>query len=262
MIAEESSAFNAVSKPVTDGGLGFDLKWNMGWMNDTLRYFKKDPIYRAFHQNELTFSLLYAFSERFVLALSHDEVVHLKSSLLSKMPGPDWQKFANLRLLISYQIGHPGKKLLFMGVELGQWSEWDCKGELPWHLLQSPEHRGIYTCMKELGHLYLQSPALWSHDFDWQGYEWIDFSDTLNNVISYVRKGGGQHLVFVHHFSPEYLDNYWIAYRGIKKIREILTTDDERFGGSGKCNHEIECTDHGFRIALAPLATMIFEVSL
>ena len=150
------------------------------------------------------------------------------------MPGPNWQKFANLRLLMSYQIGHPGKKLIFMGAELGQWSEWDCKGELPWHLLQLAEHQSLFTFMKELGQFYLKSPALWADDFAWAGYEWIDFSDTSNNVISYVRKGRGQHLVFVHHFSPEYMENYWISYRGIKDIREILTTDDERFGGSGK----------------------------
>jgi 1,4-alpha-glucan branching enzyme len=260
MIAEESSSFSGVTHPVSKGGLGFDLKWNMGWMNDTLRYFTKDPIYRCYHQNDLTFSLLYAFTERFLLVLSHDEVVHLKGSLLSKMPGPDWQKFAGVRLLYSYQIGHPGKKLLFMGGEIGQWNEWDCKGELPWHVLQYPLHLGLFTCVKELNHLYLKSAALWSSDFDWQGYEWIDFSDHVNCVISYVRKGGGKSLVFVHHFSPEYLENYWVNYGGAKNVREILTTDDVRYGGSGKCNRQIKIADHGFCIALAPLATMIFEI--
>jgi 1,4-alpha-glucan branching enzyme len=259
MIAEESSAFGGVSHPVAKGGLGFDLKWNMGWMNDTLRYFKKDPIYRSHHQNDLTFSLLYAFTERFILALSHDEVVHEKGSLLSKMPGSDWQKFANARLLYSYQMGHPGKKLLFMGAELGAWNEWDCKGELPWHLLQYPLHQGLFTCVKELNHFYLASPALWSVDFDWQGYEWIDFRDSARSVISYVRRGGGKQVIFVHHFTPEYLENYWIPYP-VKAVREIFTTDDVRYGGSGKMNREIAVHEGGFQICLAPLATMIFEV--
>lgn len=259
MIAEESSSFNGVTRSTLHGGLGFDCKWNMGWMNDTLRYFSTDPFFRSYHQQELTFSLLYAFSERFILVLSHDEVVHLKKSLLSKMPGPDWQKFANVRLLYSYQIGHPGKKLLFMGTEMGQWHEWDCKGELPWHLLQEPLHRGLWTCVKELNHLYRESAALWSADFDWQGYEWIDFTDSASNVISYVRKGGGKNLVFVHHFSPEYRENYWVNYGGGKPMREIFTTDDARYGGSGKHNAQIQVTTSGFCIALAPLATMIFE---
>lgn len=259
MIAEESSAFSGVTHSFEQGGLGFDLKWNMGWMNDTLRYFGKDPIYRRHHQNELTFSLLYAFSERFVLALSHDEVVHLKNSFLSKMPGTDWQKFAGVRLLYSYLLGHPGKKLIFMGAELGPWGEWDCKAELPWHLLQYPEHQGLTTCIKELNHLYLRSEALWGTDFSWDGYEWIDFKDADNNVISYVRKSGEKRLVFVHHFSPEYLENYWIPYKGAKTLREIFTTDDTRFGGSGKCNGQISRTERGFCISLAPLATMIFE---
>ena len=260
MIAEESSAFCGVSQPVYKGGLGFDLKWNMGWMNDTLRYFEKDPIYRCFHQNDLTFSLLYAFTEHFLLVLSHDEVVHLKKSLLSKMPGSEWQQFANLRLLYSYQIGHPGKKLLFMGGELGEFEEWDCKRELHWELLQNPFHLGLFQCIKELNHLYLRSDALWS-DFDWQGYEWIDFSDHANNVIAYLRKKEEKTLVFVHHFSPEYMENYRIHYRGIKSMREIFTTDDARFGGSGKRNREILLEEDGFCICLAPLATMIFEIT-
>jgi len=259
MIAEESSSFQGVTHPLEQGGLGFDLKWNMGWMNDTLRYFATDPFYRAHHHNELTFSLLYAFSERFLLVLSHDEVVHMKASFLSKMPGPDWQKFANVRLLHSYQIGHPGKKLSFMGMELGQWTEWDCKGELPWHLLQYPLHEGLFRCIRELNHLYLSSPALWSQDDNWEGYEWIDFSDAENNVIAYVRKGGGQQLVFVHHFSPQYLEQYWIHFRG--NMREIFNTDDVAYGGSGKCNTNIQPGERGYCIQLAPLATMIFEVS-
>lgn len=258
MIAEESSSYSGVTRK---DGLGFDLKWNMGWMNDTLRYFTKDPVYRLHHQNELTFSLLYAFSEHFLLVLSHDEVVHMKGSLLAKMPGPDWQKFANMRLLYSYMIGHPGKKLFFMGGELGTWDEWDCKGELPWHLLQYPLHQGLFTCIQELNHFYLKSEALWLADFDWQGYEWIDFSDTGNNVIAYVRKGEAKRLVFVHHFNPATVENYWIRLPKLSRVLEIMNTDALRYGGSGCQNGKIPIVKEGFCITLAPLATMVFEVS-
>lgn len=260
MIAEESSAFTGVSHPIEHGGLGFDLKWNMGWMNDTLRYFSKDPIYRKFHQNELTFSLLYAFTEKFLSVLSHDEVVHMKGSLIAKMPGPDWQKFANVRLLYSYQIGQPGKKLIFMGGELGQWSEWDCKVELEWYLLQYPLHQGLHTFFKDINHFYQKHSVLWQRDFDWEGYEWIDFSDAENCVISYLRKGEGVTLAFVHNFTPEYRENYWIRLPRVKAIKEVFNTDAECFGGSNKLNESISFEADGFAIQLAPLATMIFEV--
>jgi 1,4-alpha-glucan branching enzyme len=260
MIAEESSSFTGVSHPVEECGLGFDLKWNMGWMNDALQYISKDPIHRKFHQNDLTFSLLYAFTERFFLVLSHDEVVHMKGSLLSKMPGPDWQKFANVRLLYSYMIGHPGKKLIFMGAELGQWSEWDCKGEIPWYLLQYSPHFGIHECIKDLNLFYKKESAFWRDDFDWQGYEWIDFADSENSVISYLRKGDGKQFAIVHHFTPEYREGYRILLKGVKRIREAFNTDGEKYGGSNKLNGSIGLDAEGFTINLAPLATMIFEV--
>ncbi len=259
MMAEESTSFPGVSFPVSQGGLGFDFKWNMGWMNDTLRYFAKDPIHRRHHQNDLTFSLLYIFSEHFISVLSHDEVVHMKGSLLSKMPGPDWQKFANVRLLYGYMIGHPGKKLLFMGAELGAWSEWDCKGALDWPLLQYEPHATLQACIRALNHLYRTHPALWN-DFSFEGYEGIDFADADQSVISYLRKGGGKVLAFVHNFTPEYRENYQIRLRNVRAICERLTTDDMAFGGSGKCNPNIGISESGFSIHLAPLATMIFEV--
>lgn len=260
MIAEESSAFDGVTRPVEQGGLGFDFKWNMGWMNDTLCYISRDPVFRKYHQNDLTFSLLYAFTERFILVLSHDEVVHMKGSLLSKMPGSDPQKFANLRLLYSYQIGHPGKKLLFMGGEIGQWSEWDCKGEIEWYLLQYQPHLGLLDCIKDLNRLYQEHPALWKTDFDPNGYQWIDFSDEDRCVVSYLRKGGGKYVAFVHNFTPEYRKNYWIKLQHVKNIREILNTDNARYGGSDLVNQEIQIEDAGFNISLAPLSTMIFEI--
>ncbi len=260
MIAEESSSFTGVTHSVDQNGLGFDLKWNMGWMNDTLRYFSKDPIYRRFHQNDLTFSLLYAFSEKFMLVLSHDEVVHGKRSLVDKMPGPDWQKFANMRLLYSYMICHPGKKLLFMGGEIGQWNEWYCKAQIDWYLLQFPLHQGLYEMIRELNQFYLDRSALWKWDFEWQGYEWIDFSDADNCVISYLRKDGNRSLACVHNFTPEFLPEYWIKIKNVKSIREVFNTDAMRFGGSNKLNEEIDIDPEGFTISLAPLAAMIFEV--
>jgi 1,4-alpha-glucan branching enzyme len=257
-IAEESSSYQGVTHLE---GLGFDLKWNMGWMNDTLRYFQRDPIYRKHHQNDLTFTLLYAFSERFIDVLSHDEVVHGKGSLLSKMPGSDWQKFANVRLLFSYMMGHPGKKLLFMGDELGQWAEWNSGGQLDWYLLQYPLHAGLKKMVADLNRFYLYHSQLWEKDFDWTGYEWIDFSDADSCVISYLRKGEfGPALAFVHHFTPEYREGYLIRLPHVKKIGEVFNTDKEEYGGSNKLNRNISVADEGFSICLAPLATMIFEV--
>jgi 1,4-alpha-glucan branching enzyme len=260
MIAEESSSYRGVTHPLKDDGLGFDLKWNMGWMNDTLRYFSKDPIYRKFHQNDLTFSLLYAFSERFILSLSHDETVHGKGSLLTKMPGPDWQKFANLRLLYSYMICHPGKKLLFMGCEIGSWNEWNSEGKLDWFLLQYPLHGQLKKMIQELNHFYLRQPPLWKLDFDWSGYEWIDFSDAERSTLIYLRKSGSAHLVCVHNFTPEVYFDYWIQLKNIKTITQVFNTDAAIYGGSDQTNGAIEYNKEAFRILLAPLATMIFEV--
>ncbi|MDE3055230.1 MAG: 1,4-alpha-glucan branching protein GlgB [Verrucomicrobiota bacterium] len=259
MVAEESSSYHGVTHPVSQGGLGFDCKWNMGWMNDTLRYFSKDPIYRKYHQNELTFSLLYAFSEQFACVLSHDEVVHGKRSLLSKMPGDDWQKFANLRLLYSYQMCHPGKKLLFMGGELGQWDEWNSAGQIHWHLLAYPLHEGMHRMVRELNQFVKEERALWEEDFSWKGYEWVDFSDADHSVISYMRHGTESHLLCIHHFTPEVEHNYWIGLP-LKQIVERFNSDAVEYGGSGVLNREIAIEKEGFRLTLPPLATCIFEV--
>ncbi len=266
MIAEESTSFRGVTHPLEWGGLGFDMKWNMGWMNDTLRYFHKDPLFRHYHHNELTFGLLYAFSEQFVLVLSHDEVVHGKGSLISKMPGDDWQKFANVRLLYSYMISQPGKKLLFMGGELGQWNEWNCKDEIHWYLLQYPRHQGLKRCIKDLNQFYETQPALWEYDFDGRGFEWIDFSDRKNSVISYLRKGNGTYLACVHNFTPNYFPEYLVPLRNLNEIVELFNTDREEYGGSGKIASNVKIVQDengkpkGFTTQLAPLATMIFEV--
>lgn len=267
MIAEESTAFPSVTRSVDVNGLGFDLKWNMGWMNDTLRYFHKDPIFRRYHHNDLTFGLLYAFSEKFILVLSHDEVVHGKGSLLSKMPGDYWQKFANLRLLLSYMICQPGKKMLFMGGEIGQFSEWWVKEEIHWHLLQYPSHKSLQQMVREINHFYLSHPPLWERDFDFTGFEWVDFGDVDNSVISYRRKGSTDYeLLCVHHFAPNFYPSYFLRLGGVVSIKEVFNSDDERYGGSGKINIETHLVKDekghvaGVNLQLAPLATMIFEI--
>jgi 1,4-alpha-glucan branching enzyme len=265
MFAEESTAFPGVTHNLKSSGLGFDVKWNMGWMNDTLRYFKTDPFFRCHHQNSLTFGILYAFTEKFVLVLSHDEVVHGKASLLSKMPGDEWQKFAGVRLYYSFMMCHPGKKLLFMGQEIGQWSEWFCKEEIPWHLLEYPKHKGLQKMVSELNLFYQKHDPLWRYDFDERGFQWLDFSDDKNSVISYVRKGVNSYLICVHNFTPTFFAHYFITLANIKEIREVFNTDSEEYGGSGKVNHFVtlcQNKDHenGFAFQLSPLATMIFEV--
>lgn len=266
MVAEESTSFQGVTHNLEVGGLGFDLKWNMGWMNDTLRYFSKDPIYRCHHHHDLTFGLLYAFSERFALVLSHDEVVHGKKSLLSKMPGDLWQRFANLRLLYSYMMCQPGKKLLFMSGEFAQWDEWDCKQQIQWQLLEFPYHRGVHDMVRELNLYYQRSPALWEHDFDGLGFEWVDFSDHCNSVISYWRRSCNLRILCVHNFTPQYHDQYMIRTGPIYQVREVFNSDATQWGGSGQTNPQpaIEYTSSGgpigLRIHCAPLATMIFEV--
>ncbi len=266
MFAEESTSFTGVSHPLEWGGLGFDMKWNMGWMNDTLRYFHKDPIYRSHHQNDLTFGLLYAFSERFLLPFSHDEVVHGKASMISKMPGDDWQKFANMRLLYAYQLCQPGKKLIFMGAEIGQWTEWHCKEELPWELLQNERHAKLQHCIKVLNHFYHENSPLWEFDFDGKGFEWIDCSDSQNSVLSYLRKASNRYLLCVHNFTPNFYPNYSIPLINVAAIKEVMNTDREEFGGSGKITNQIEIIRdaqkraQGVQIQLAPLATMIFDV--
>lgn len=264
MVAEESTAFTGVTHPVEQGGLGFDMKWNMGWMNDTLRYFGKEMIFRHYHHHDLTFGLLYAFTEKFILVFSHDEIVHGKKSLLSKMPGDMWQKFANLRLLLSYMMCQPGKKLLFMGGEIGQWNEWNCKAELEWILLTFPTHHGLQTMVKDLNHFYLKNNPLWENDFDHTGFEWVDFSDHQNSVVSYLRKGSDGQLLCVHNFTPTYFSDYRINLH-CTSLEEVFNTDAEKYGGSGKINdhpridYDTKGNPYAITIQLSPLATMIFK---
>jgi 1,4-alpha-glucan branching enzyme len=233
--AEESTSWPMVTRPAYAGGLGFDYKWNMGWMHDMLSYMEKDPIYRRYHQNQITFSLVYAFSENFVLPFSHDEVVHLKHSMLDKMPGDLWRKFANLRALYAYMTSHPGKKLLFMGGEFGQWREWSEARSLDWHLLAAPEHQQLQNFVKALNHLYLQEPALHQVDASWEGFAWIDLSDADQSVISYTRYAHDRNdlLVVVCNFTPLPRHGYRIGLPIEAAYREILNSDWRHFGGSG-----------------------------
>ena len=237
-IAEESTSWPAVSRPVYLGGLGFDLKWNMGWMNDTLRFMEYDPIHRKYHHNELTFSMIYAFTENFVLPLSHDEVVHGKRSLLEKMPGDDWQKFANLRLLFGYMWAHPGKKLLFMGSELAKREEFWDEDSVDWRLEDSPPHRGIQQLMADLNRLHIEEPALHELDFEWAGFEWIEANDAANSVIAFQRRARNQDnaIIVVCNFTPVVRDDYRVGVPRPGYYREILNTDSAYYWGSGAGN--------------------------
>jgi 1,4-alpha-glucan branching enzyme len=233
--AEESTSWPGVSRPTYLGGLGFGFKWNMGWMHDTLDYFQQDPIYRRYHHHELTFSLMYAFSENFVLPLSHDEVVHGKGSLYTKMAGSDpWQKLANLRALYAYMWAHPGKKLLFMGQEFAQPAEWSEKRSLDWHLLEQPEHGGIQSLVRDLNRAYRDEPALWELDADPSGFWWLEANDADRNVIAFARRSadGGRVLVFVANLSPNVHYNYRLGLPRSSRWREALNTDSSYYGGS------------------------------
>ena len=232
-IAEESTAFPGVTKPVHLGGLGFAMKWNMGWMNDSLEYIKKEPLYRQYHQNDLTFSIMYAFSENFILSISHDEVVYGKKSLVDKMPGDDWQKFANLRLYLSYMYAHPGKKLVFMGQEFGQWKEWDFEHSLDWHILQYENHQKTQNFMKSLNNIYKKSEPFYKIDFNFEGFEWIDFSDNENSVISFLRKSNNEKILCVFNFTPVPRDNYRIGVPEEGTYELIFNSDSKDFWGSG-----------------------------
>ncbi|RCX24969.1 1,4-alpha-glucan branching protein GlgB [Thioalbus denitrificans] len=268
MFAEESTAWPQVSRPVHLGGLGFDMKWNMGWMNDTLEYFSQDPVHRKYHHDRLTFSMLYAFTENFVLPFSHDEVVHGKQSMLNKMPGDEWQRFANLRLIYSYQFLHPGKKLLFMGCEFGQGLEWDSARTLDWYVLDYPLHQGVRQLVKDLNGLYHNAPALYRHEFDWEGIEWIDCHDADQSVLSFLRKDGDDFLVVVLNFTPVPRHGYRIGVPAAGLYRERLNSDSAYYGGSNLGNGAgplaAEPTPwmgrpHSLALTLPPLAAIVLE---
>jgi len=237
-IAEESTAWPGVSRPTYVGGLGFSLKWNMGWMHDILEYFHLDPVHRKYHQDKLTFGLVYAFSENFVLVLSHDEVVYGKQALLAKMPGDDWQKFANLRALLGYMYGHPGKKVLFMGGEFGQWREWNHDESLSWHLLEYHPHQGLLRYVRALNRLYRAEPSLWQVDFDWSGFRWLDFSDAEQSVVSFLRQAQdpADSVLCVGNFTPVPRYGYRIGVPVSGRYRELLNSDASAYGGSNQGN--------------------------
>jgi 1,4-alpha-glucan branching enzyme len=221
------------------GGLGFDLKWNMGWMTDTLSDMSHEPIHRKYHHDMLTFSMLYAFTENFLLPFSHDEVVHGKGSMLTKMPGDEWQRFANLRLLYTYMYTHPGKKLLFMGCEFGQGTEWGSARTLDWYVLDYPVHQGLQAAVKDLNQLYHHSPALYHYEFEWQGFEWIDCHDAEQSVLSFLRKNGDELLIIVVNFTPIPRHDYRIGVPEPGVYREIFNSDSALYGGSNLGNGTI-----------------------
>jgi 1,4-alpha-glucan branching enzyme len=268
-IAEESTAWPMVSRPTYVGGLGFGLKWDMGWMHDTLHYMSRDTVHRKFHHNEMTFRMIYAWHENFVLPLSHDEVVHGKGSLLGKMPGDLWQKFANLRLLYGYMYAQPAKKLLFMGGEFGQWAEWSHDQSLEWHLLEHASHRGIQSWVADLNRIYRMEPALHELDCDSAGFEWIDGSDSEQSVLSFMRKsrGGNEIIAAVFNFTPLPRHNYRVGVPRNGYWREILNSDSEAYGGAGFGNLggtdtqqiPVHGQPHSLNLILPPLGAVFFK---
>jgi 1,4-alpha-glucan branching enzyme len=270
MIAEESTAWPQVSRPVYVGGLGFGLKWNMGWMHDVLDFMSQDPVFRSYHHNQITFGLVYAFSENFVLPFSHDEVVYGKRSMLKKMPGDEWQKFANLRLLYGFLFGHPGKKMMFMGDEFGQQSEWNHDASLDWHLLQNPFHAGLQRWVRDLNTLYRGDPAFYELDFDARGFEWVDCKDFQRSVICFLRNGQNpdDQLLFVCNFTPVVQQNYRVGVPREGSWKEILNSDAPLYSGSGQGNFGGVTTAplpmHGrpfsLNMTLPPLAIVVFRL--
>ncbi|WP_422084098.1 1,4-alpha-glucan branching protein GlgB [Ulvibacterium sp.] len=267
-IAEESTAFSGVSRPVNLGGLGFGMKWMMGWMHDTLEYFKKEPIYRKHHQNDITFSMTYAFTENFMLPFSHDEVVYGKQSLIYRMPGDEWQRFANLRLLFGYMFTHPGGNLIFMGGEFGQTSEWNFQQSLDWHLTQYELHSGIQELIKDLNALYRSEPALYEKQFSHEGFQWIDYGDAENSVLTYVRKGHDEKndVIVACNFTPVPRENYRIGVPKTKALKEIFNSDAKKYGGSDLQNASVKTTNtawHGYKksieITIPPLGIVILK---
>ncbi len=268
-IAEESTAFPAVSRPTYLGGLGFSFKWNMGWMHDTLEYIQKDPVHRKYHHQKLTFGLMYAFSENFVLPISHDEVVHLKRSMAAKMPGDLWQQAANLRLYYGFMWTHPGKKLLFMGQDFGQWNEWNEDKSLDWHLAETDPHQKLLKWMADLNALYKAEPALSELDYDWTGFEWIDANDWENSIISYLRKAKDQkdHLVVIANFTPVVREGYRVGVPELCTYKEVLNSDSAHYFGSNvgnglglpAQNQRWQSQPYSIQITLPPLAIVILK---
>ena len=268
MIAEESTAWPQVTHPPEVGGLGFNLKWNMGWMNDVCHYLKMDPFFRRDHHHDVTFSMAYAFSENFVLPVSHDEVVHMKGSLRGKMPGDNWQQLAGVRSFYAYMLCHPGKKLTFMGAELGQWNEWKFKGQLDWHLLDSDECRKTHECIRALNRLYRRNKALWQNDRDWDGFHWQVVDDNTNNVLVFRRTDRkGKSLLLAVNFSPVVHENYRFGVPPKRQYEEVFNTDDVCWGGSGVVNPEPIFTEsipsHGeeqsISLRIPPLGAVILQ---
>lgn len=269
-IAEESTSFPMVSRPTSIGGLGFGMKWMMGWMHDALKYFQKETVYRKYHQNELTFSMTYAFTENFMLPFSHDEVVYGKNSLIYKMPGDEWQRFANLRLLYGYMFTHPGTKLLFMGAEFGQTSEWNFEQSLDWHLLQYDFHSGIKRLITDLNQLYKSQPALYEKQFRGDGFEWINYSDHQNAILSYIRKGNNpdENLIVVCNFTEVVRENYRIGIPKKGKLKEIFNSDATIYGGSGVENSNTlkiekvtyDGRDFSVALILPPLSVTVYSL--
>jgi 1,4-alpha-glucan branching enzyme len=268
-VAEESTAWPAVSRPTYVGGLGFTFKWNMGWMHDMLQYVQQDPVHRRWYHNQITFSMLYSFTENFVLPFSHDEVVHGKRSMLDKMPGDLWQKHATLRALYGYMFGHPGKKLMFMGSEFGQWREWDHDSSLDWHLLDEPLHRGLQAWVRDLNLTYRREPSLHEVDFEGQGFNWIDCHDNENSVISMIRRARDRqdYTVMVVNFTPVPRPSYLVGVPAGGWYREILNSDAELYGGSNMGNgggiHAEPVAAHGFehsvRLVIPPLGFVLLK---
>lgn len=270
MIAEESTAFAGVTNPVDKGGLGFGMKWMMGWMHDTLNYFKREPVHRKYHQDNITFSMVYAFSENFVLPLSHDEVVHGKGSIIRRMPGDEWQRFANLRALYSYMFMHSGGKLLFMGNEIAQYDEWNFKQGIQWNLLEYPNHKGIQTLIKDLNNLYSTEPALYEYQFEQKGFEWMDFSEHEKSMISFLRKGenADDTLLIICNFEAKVHENYSVGVPSRGEWQVIFNSDDTKYGGAGTpinfSYESVKSSVHGrmfsVKLNVIPLGVLVLKM--
>ncbi|MEG2679975.1 MAG: alpha amylase C-terminal domain-containing protein, partial [Oscillospiraceae bacterium] len=268
MIAEESTSWPQVTRPTYAGGLGFNLKWNMGWMNDSLRYIKQDPYFRQYHHRDITFSLVYAFSENFVLSISHDEVVHGKGSLIAKMPGDDDLKAAGVRAFYGYMLCHPGKKLMMMGSEFGQWNEWNFEHSLDWHLLNEPRHKTLQEFFKSANQFYLEQSPLWDLDFTWEGFQWLCENDYTGNCVGFLRRDEkGQILVVLCNFSPVHRMGYCLGVPVSGQYEVVFNTDDAVWGGGGRGDHQPLKTSylpmHGqeqsLEIDLPPMSTVILK---